>query len=105
MSRPSGPGTRRSPGPWAPAAAPRSGGSPSSLLLEHGAALLAQELRDVVRPAPAFPRRARSLAPAKRLRPRPGPGCCAGGRAPLTHPGVVLVEESRDVVLLLGVDA
>src|SRR2546430_8850091 len=105
MSRPSGPGTRRSPGPWAPAAAPRSGGSPSSRLLDHGAALLAQELRDVVRPAPAFPGRARSLPPAKRLRPGPGPGGGAGALVHVTHPGVDLVEEALDLFRLLGEDA
>src|SRR5256886_9180910 len=96
---------RRSPAPWGRAAVPRCAGSPSSRLLDHGPALLAQELHDVIRPAPALSGRARSLPPAERLRPRPGTGRRAGALVHVAHSGADLVEEPLDLLGLLGEDA
>src|SRR4029077_19663947 len=103
-SRPSDSGARRWLAPWGPAAARRSVGNPSARLLDHGAALLAQELRDVVRPAPTLPGRARSLPPAKRLRPGPGAGGSAGALVHVTHARLDLVEKALDLLWFLRED-
>src|SRR5690348_16705247 len=91
---PSGPGARRSPAPSARAAPPRYGDSPSCL--DHRAALLPQELRDVVGTAPALPRRPRALPPRERLRSGPGAGGGAGALVDVAHAGLDLVEEPLD---------
>src|SRR5439155_13394338 len=97
---------RRSPWLSGRAAAQRSGGNPaSSRLLDHGPALLPQELRDIVRPAPTLARRARSLPAGGRLRPGP---CARGGAGTLVHvahAGLDLVEEALDLLGLLREDA
>src|SRR6266568_4730183 len=86
-STPSGPAAPRSPAPWVRAGRPRCAGSPSCL--DHRAALLPQELRDVVRAAAALTRGARAFPSRERLRPGPG----AGGR-----PGALVhVADTRRV--------
>src|SRR5947208_17129504 len=96
---PSGPGTRRSPAPSARAARPRCGDSPSCL--DHRAALLPQELRDVVRAATALARGARALPSSERLRPGPGAGGRPGALVHIADTRLDLVEEALDLLCAL----
>src|SRR5215208_2948272 len=65
---------------------------PSSL--DHRPALLPHELRNVVRPAPALPRRPGPLPTTERLRAGPRTGRRAGALVGVAHAGLDLVEET-----------
>src|SRR6476659_6817775 len=102
---------RRRRGPWGPVEARGSSGSQARwlrswirLLLDHRSALLAGELRDVVRSASALPGRPGTLPAAERL----GPGPCArrGARAlvRVAHAGLDLVEEPGNLGGIAGED-
>src|SRR5262245_23437215 len=97
-STPRGPGARRSRAPWGPAAARRCADNPCCRSwLDHRAALLAHELRDVVRSASPFAARARALPAGEWLRARPGAGRCPGALVDVAHPRFHFVEEARDL--------
>ncbi len=72
---------------------------------EHGAALLAHELRHVPAAEPALARRARALPAAEGLEAGPGAGRRAAGAVGIEDAGLDGVEEAVELGLVLRVDA
>src|ERR1700735_250880 len=83
----------------------RSRGAWRNSRLDDSAALLAQELGDVVGPTSAFAGRDRGLPAAKRVRAGPGPRGRARPLVGVAHAGFNFVEEPRDLVRAAGEDA
>src|SRR5882672_2425611 len=76
-----------------------------SALVHYGAALLARELRQVVRPQAALAGDARSLPAAERLRSWPGARRGAAGAIGIEHPGFGVSHEVVDIGLIPRIDA
>src|SRR5207249_11689015 len=62
-------------------------------------------LPDIIRPAPALPRRARPLPPRDRLRPRPRASSRPRPLLHVPHAGFDLVEEALDLLRPFREDA
>src|ERR1700691_5862143 len=71
---------------------------------DDSAALLAQELGDVIRSTTALARRARSLPAAKWLCAGPRAGCRPGAFVGVAHASFGFVEKSRDLIGTAGED-
>src|SRR5256885_9218047 len=96
----------RFPWPSGRADMPKSGGNPvSSLLLHHGSILPPQELRDVVRAAPALPSRPRALPAGEWLGPGPRARGGPGTLVDVAHPRLDFVEEALHLLRLFREDA